>query len=106
MPDLVFVCKNLPSLRTLNIMTFDDKHNPESVMDYMKELAKKKNIEIDQRLVSAVELSKLNMDLRLANLKKDKYSKEELKTFLRSDFENIEDDKVLDKKENSIGFAA
>ena len=82
----------------------------DEIKNYVKDIFDKKSSDKDfgnGRFVRKVfEDAKLNMDLRLANLKKDKYSKEELKTFLRSDFENIEDDKVLDKEEKTIGFAA
>ena len=47
------------------------------------------------------------MDYRLAELNKTHYTFEELKTLVKEDFEDLEDDKVLDRKEgNIVGFVA
>ena len=53
-----------------------------------------------------IENARLNMDYRLATLNKKDYSIEELKTLTIDDFKTLEDDAILDKVKEKVGFAS
>ena len=79
--------------------------------DYVKNLinnaTKEKDFGNGRFVRKLIDNAKLNMDYRLAALNKNSYTFEELKTLVKEDFEDLEDDKVLDRKEgNIVGFVA
>ncbi len=86
------------------IVTLDAK---EHVKNVISDIAKGKDFGNGRFVRKLIENAKLNMDYRLSKLNKSEYSFDELKTLQLEDFKDLENDKVLDKKEgNLIGFAA
>ena len=66
-------------LSSMNIVTFDDKLSADKVMDYVKELADKSNVEIDQKLINIVEMNKNDITIQDANDLFDNYKNEKVK---------------------------
>ena len=78
-----------------------------SVKKIIDDISKSKDYGNGRFVRKLIENAKLNMDFRLANLNKTKYTFEELKTLTVEDFKELESDKVLDRQEgNFVGFAA
>ena len=86
------------------IVTFDAK---EHVKNVIGDVTKNKDFGNGRFVRKLIENAKLNMDYRLSKLNKSDYSSDELMTLQLEDFNDLENDKVLDRKEgNLIGFAA
>ena len=86
------------------IVTSEAKEYVKSVID---DISKGKDFGNGRFVRKLIENAKLNMDYRLAILNKNQYTFEELKTLKEEDFKDLENDKVLDRKEgNLVGFAA
>lgn len=81
----------IDELYSMNIVKFDDKLNPEAVMDYIKQLADKSNVEIDQKLINMVEMSKNDMTIQDANDLFDNYKQEKIKNEYFTEYKNYFD---------------
>lgn len=81
----------IDELYNMNIVKFDDKLNPDKVMDYIKQLADKSNVEIDQKLINMVEMSKNDMTIQNANDLFDNYKQEKIKNEYFVEYKNYFD---------------
>lgn len=66
-------------LSSMNIVTFDDKISVDKVMSYVKDLADKSNVEVDQKLINMVEMNKSDMTIQDAKDMFDNYKDEKVK---------------------------
>ena len=81
----------IDELYSMNIVKFDDKLNPDKVMDYIKQLADKSNVEIDQKLINMVEMSKNDITIQDANDLFDNYKQEKIKNEYFVEYKNYFD---------------
>ena len=81
----------IDELYSMNIVKFDDKLNPDKVMDYIKQLADKSNIEIDQKLINMVEMSKNDITIQDAKDLFENYKQEKIKNEYFVEYKNYFD---------------